>query len=101
MRAAKATRDTWAKRVETWRESGETAETFAEHKGYQGSTLRWWSSRLKRDERPRFLRLVPKTSAARAEAELVVEIGRARVRVKSGFDGALLAEVIAALGGDR
>jgi hypothetical protein len=101
MTAAMVTRETWAERVEAWRESGESADVFAEGKGYQGSTLRWWSSRLKRDERPRFLRLVPKESAAQADAGLVVEVGHARVRVKAGFDRSLLAEVVAALGVDR
>jgi hypothetical protein len=101
MTAARATRETWAKRVEAWRGSGESAEVFAEGKGYEGSTLRWWSSQLKRDEQPRFLRLVPKESATHADAGLVVEVGHARVRVKAGFDRSLLAEVVSALGGDR
>ena len=91
----------WAKRVEAWRASGETADVFAQGKGFEGSTLRWWSSRLGRPERPRFLRLLPKACAAQVDAGVVVEVGHARVRVKAGFDTKLLAEVVAALGGDR
>jgi hypothetical protein len=100
MTATRRTEETWAKRVAAWRASGETAEAFAVGKGYEGSTLRWWSSRLGRDEASGFLRLVPKASVAEVDAGLVVEVGRARVRVKAGFDRALLAEVIAALGGE-
>lgn len=101
MTATRTTEDTWAKRVEAWRASGETADAFAQGKGYEGSTLRWWSSRLGRASRPRFLRLVPKARAVQVDAGLVVEVGHARVHVKAGFDTKLLAEVVAALGGDR
>jgi hypothetical protein len=100
MRATRATEETWARRVESWRASGETADAFAQDKGYEGSTLRWWSSRLGRGS-PQFLRLVPKARAVEVDAGLVVEVGRACVRVKAGFDAKLLAEVVAALGGDR
>ena len=101
MRATKRTEEAWAKRVAAWRASGETAETFADGKGYEGSTLLWWSSRLGRGVGPGFLRLLPKASAAEVDAGLVVEVGHARVRVKAGFDRTLLADVIAVLGGDR
>jgi hypothetical protein len=101
MTATKTTEEIWAKRIEAWRASGETADVFAQGKGYEGSTLRWWSSRLGRAEKPRFLRLVPKACPLQGDAELVVEVGQARVRVKAGFDTTLLAEVVAALGGGR
>lgn len=90
----------WAKRVEAWRASGETADVFAQGKGYEGSTLRWWSSRLGRPEQPQFLRLVPKACAGPVDTGVVVEVGHARVRVGAGFDAKLLAQVVAALGGD-
>lgn len=101
MTATKTTEATWAKRVEAWRASGERADVFAQGKGYEGSTLRWWSSRLGRAERPRFVRLVPKVPVVAVDAGMVIEVGHARVRVKAGFDTKLLAEVVAALGGDR
>ena len=49
---------------------------------------------------------VPKTPAEKQTRPqqvftLVVEVGHARVRVMAGFDTKLLAEVVAALGGDR
>jgi hypothetical protein len=101
MTATRTTGETWAKRVQAWRASGETADAFAQGKGYEGSTLRWWSSRLGQAEQPRFLRLVAKACAVQVDAGVVVEVGQARVRVKAGFDAKLLAQVVAALGGDR
>ncbi|AUX24049.1 uncharacterized protein SOCEGT47_045820 [Sorangium cellulosum] len=100
MTRTKATEVMWSERVRAWRESGETAEEFARSRGFAASTLHGWSSRLSRTERPRFLRLVPKAPAVTSSApELVVEVGGARVRVAAGFDPALLADVVRALGG--
>jgi hypothetical protein len=101
MTATKTTEEIWARRLEAWRASGETADVFARGKGYEGSTLRWWSSRLGRAEKPRFVQLVPKAGAAQVDAGVVVEVGHARIRVKAGFDTRLLAEVVGALGGAR
>jgi hypothetical protein len=70
-------------------------------KGYEASTLRWWSSRLGREERVRIVPVVARASSVEAPGEVVVEVGGARVRVTSGFDGAVLAQVVRALGGAR
>lgn len=43
------TTEVWSQRVEAWRASGERAEAFSRHEGYAASTLRWWSSKLKRE----------------------------------------------------
>jgi hypothetical protein len=37
----------WAERVSERRQRGKSAEEFAESRGFEGSTLRYWSSRLK------------------------------------------------------
>lgn len=91
----------WTERVRSWRESGETAEAFAEGKGFAGSTLRFWSSRLGRTvSAPRLVQLVPKATApvsVTASSSLEIEIGDARVRVARGFDRELLAEVVGVL----
>jgi hypothetical protein len=102
--ATKKTEAKWAERVRAWRASGETAEEFAERQGYAPSTLQVWSSRVARAEAPRFLRVVPQPKAAAAvaaDAGLVVEVGSSRVRVTTGFDAALLVEVVRVLGGER
>ena len=98
---APSTEDLWRGRVSAWRRSGLTVDAFCADKPYAASTLRWWSSRLRRAPAPSFLELRPRGAVvAVSPAELVVEVGAARVRVASGFDPALLASVVAALAGD-
>src|SRR5882724_2585971 len=41
----------WRSRIAAWRASGQTVEAFAEDQGFTVGTLRWWSSRLRREER--------------------------------------------------
>jgi hypothetical protein len=97
-----STKEKWSERVRAWRASGQEASAFAAGKGYEASTLRWWASRLGREEQPlRIVPVVPRASSAAAQGDVVVEVGGARVRVTAGFDGALLAEVVRALGGAR
>lgn len=95
----------WSERVRSWRQSGESATVFARGKDYTASTLRYWASRLRRTSAaPRIVQLVPTAKvpdATPAAADLVVEVGTARVRVRRGFDPELLAEVVRALGGAR
>ena len=95
------TEDAWRERVRAWRASGETAAQFAEGRGFAAATLKWWSSRLGQCDRPAFVQLVAKSVVPAAPPELVVEIGDARVRVAAGFDPALLADVVRALGATR
>ncbi len=100
MTATASAETIWAERVRAWRESGEPATRFVRGKGFAAGTLRYWASRLSQSERaPRIVPLVPKPTAP--SSELVIEIGAARVRVGRGFDRALLAEVVSALGGSR
>src|SRR5437868_9079754 len=99
----------WAARVSEWRQSGKPAEEFAEGRGFEGSTLRYWSSRLKHGtdtvatETPpvRMARVVRRsklssgaTAEATAEAGIVMEVGAARVTVRRGFDPLLLRELV-------
>jgi hypothetical protein len=96
------TNQKWAERVGAWRSSGLSASEFAAGQGYEASSLRWWASRLRR-EGP--LRLVPVVARPSSSSEMavgvVVEVGGARTRVSDGFDGALLSQVVRALGGAR
>jgi hypothetical protein len=102
----------WAGRVAEWRQSGEGAEEFAEGRGFEGSTLRFWSSRLKTKSgeatkaKPsvRLARVVRRVSPAtpgRDDAGIVVEVGLARITVRRGFDPAVLRDVVASLQGER
>src|SRR6266566_3565116 len=99
------TQTKWAARVSEWRQSGKSAEEFAEGRGFEGSTLRYWSSRLKHGtdtvatETPpvRMARVVRRSklsSGATAEAGIVMEVGAARVTVRRGFDPLLLRELV-------
>lgn len=85
-----ASSEIWAKRVAGWRASGRTADEYAAGRGFAGSTLRWWSSHLGRT--PAIVQVVRAAPARDAALELAV--GDVRVLVRSGFDRALLAEVL-------
>ena len=43
---ARATRETWAKRVERWRESGQSAAAFAAKIEVSPTALSWWKWHL-------------------------------------------------------
>ena len=87
---------TWAKRVAAWRASGRPAAEFAAGRGYTASTLRWWASRLGRRDAA-FVRVV--TTPERVDAPLELETAGVCVRVRAGFDPALLAQVLDVLRG--
>jgi transposase len=119
----KHTREKWADRVRAWRESGLSAEAFAEGKDYAASGLRWAASRLREEaakQAPgRHRRMTGRPAAAKAsgaprflpvrvrrspaiEADVVIEVGGARIRVSRGADLALVGDVVRALeGGGR
>ena len=88
----RATKTQWAERVRRWKASGLTAEAFAAQRGFKGSTLLWWSSRLQRQERASFAQ--PEAPLAFVEVKLptpgklsdtVIEIEfRDGVRVRVG-----------------
>ena len=97
MKAAVATREAWAGRVEAWKASGQSARDFSLKTGVSSSSLYQWAKRLERKSPPRFLKLVPRASSPLAAGEMIVEVGSARVRVPRGFDAELLADVVKAL----
>jgi hypothetical protein len=99
MSSREKTQAKWSERVHAWRASGKSAGEFAAERGFEPTMLYRWSSRVPRTESPGFVRLVAKTVSPPASAEVIVEVGAARVRVGAGFDGALLAEVVRALAG--
>jgi hypothetical protein len=63
-------REVWAKRVERWRDSGLTAEQFADELGINAGNLRAWSYRLKAERR----RVEEARSPMKAEALTWVEV---------------------------
>jgi hypothetical protein len=105
----KETEAKWSERVREWRASGQTAERFAEGRGFKGSTLRFWASSLRRVGQPEAVtvsppavtmaRVVRRTTRTSTEASIVVQVGAARVSVQPDFDPTLLRKVIEAIGG--
>lgn len=119
----KHTRDKWAARIREWRESGKSIEDFVADKDYAASTLRWAISQLgvendtpaapKPPPAPAVKRPTRRISPAQAavprfapvrvrrravpDAEMVVEVGGARIRVSRGADLILLGDVVRAL----
>jgi hypothetical protein len=100
----------WSERVREWEATGGTAAEFSAGRGFEASTLRYWASRLRHPERypaveakrARRIRMVRVTPATpRREETLDVVVGAARVVVRTGFDGALLREIVDALGGAK
>jgi hypothetical protein len=101
-----ASRAQWQERVAQWKRSGLTAEAFAAERGLNPGTLRWWSSMLRRPQPggpdAGFVRLVPVEDRSEpspdepASLDVVLASGRL-VRVRRGFDPALLRDLLAAL----
>ncbi|HVN36015.1 MAG TPA: hypothetical protein VMU96_12275 [Casimicrobiaceae bacterium] len=100
------TKSTWSRRVANWRASGLTADEFAAEHGFRAPTLRWWASRLKREEMRQAAALVPLARVIRSPAQPVsrgtVVIDaldlRARVTVETGVERETLDAVFGALG---
>jgi lambda repressor-like predicted transcriptional regulator len=96
----RGTRKQWQQRVARWRRSGQTAREFSAAEGLHPSTLRWWSSALKREApRAEFIEVaVPAVAPAPAVSTIEVLIrDQVRMRVCGEFDPALLRRVVAAL----
>jgi hypothetical protein len=101
----------WFERVREWRSSGTTAEQFAEGRGFEPTTLRYWASRLGRAKAsPEESRTTPSVRMVRVDragpatataSPIVIAVGGARIEVRAGFDRVLLGEVVAVLGGAR
>jgi hypothetical protein len=114
MAEVSTTTEAWIQRVEAWRASGERAETFSRREGYAASTLRWWSSKLKRDlsaptpplpaSEVRIARVVRETQPAPATSQgygVMLEVAGVRVGVAADADRATLAMVLDVLGVGR
>ena len=94
----------WRQRVTGWRASGETAETYSTQHGFTASSLRYWASRLRREDAiagpvVRLAQVVRTPSTQREEAPrgaVVIELlaARARIAVASDTDRAVLAMVL-------
>ena len=94
--------------MKAWRRSGQTAPMFSQGKGFTPSALRYWATRLEklagREPSPVVaMARVVRPSDGPIDDRMTLELGGSPVRitVRRGFDGALLREVIEALGAPR
>jgi hypothetical protein len=104
------TQEKWVERIREWRASGQTAREYAQGRGFEASTLRYWASRLSTAEGKAAGATTPKARASvriarvvavakPTTASLTVRVGAAQVEVRPGFDRGLLRDVLEALGG--
>ena len=80
-------------------QAGEAVPAVAARMGVGTSAAYLWIKEAREASKPTFAKLVPATTRASASA-MVLEVGRARVRVEVGFDAALLRAVVSALSGE-
>lgn len=105
LRMAKASE--WSKRIEAWRESGESASDFCRGREYSAKSLQWWSWHLNRSGAPSstisrrvaLARVVRKPAPVHASgaSTIVVHVGAARVEVGTSADRTALATVLEVL----
>jgi hypothetical protein len=115
---AKTSRETWAKRVEQWKDSGLSGPEFAREVGISRHSLSWWKWRLRADarraadpeaakrrpRRKRVSKITPPITfvempapTLRETLEVVLPTG-VRIRVPSEFDAGAVARLVQALG---
>lgn len=109
-------RETWAKRVERWKDSGLTAKEYAAEIGVNVHSLAWWKWRLsstsaaaktgRRTRRARTpattpLTFVEMTGAVSPEALEIVLPSSVRIRVPATFDARALGRVLEVLDARR
>ena len=78
------------------RATGDIPRVVAERHGVCASSAYRWMKEAASPGAPVFARVVP--SRAAVPSALVVQLGRATIRVEAGFDAELLRGVVAALG---
>jgi transposase len=104
----RADRETWAKRVERWKDSGLSAKEFAGELGVSPKSLAWWKWELTKKDappRPRVRRASAKAAISpltfvemsatptREPLEVVLASG-ARIRVPADFDSTALGRLV-------
>lgn len=93
--------ETWKKRVASWRASGQTADEFSEGRPWSPKTLRWWSSRLRREGASasatpivRIAQLVRPPAVERGAVVVEALDARVRVTVEAGAPTETVAAVL-------
>lgn len=99
-------RTIWKQRVRDWRASGESAERYAVGRGFAGSTLKWWASKLRESNATPIVRVaqvIRSGSDGRRRGMIVVEALEAGVRItiEPGADRETITTVLAIVAAPR
>ncbi len=76
--------------------AGEAVPVVAARMGVGASAAYLWVKEAREGSKPTFAKLV-RASTPAASSSMVLQVGRARVRVEAGFDAELLRRVVSAL----
>ncbi len=104
---AKEVEAIWLDRVRRWKSSGMTGQEFAAQERVAVNRLHAWTSKFRksgielpvRGTAPTGELIAITSSTSMVVSSIEIEVGRATVRVREGFDPALLRQVMAALEG--
>lgn len=104
-RSNPAVKEKWRRIIKEHEESGLPAGKFCEKHGHVFHQFRYWKQRLRVE--PNKVRFAPVITTTKelttrdvdSKAALVLMVGKLRLEIHTGFDRALLAEVIQVLGG--
>jgi hypothetical protein len=105
-RRTRRSRDWWRRFIEEWPRSGRTQAAYCREHGVALGSFCWWRSRFRSKTSPSFLpvTIVPPRASSPPSApsplEVVLRSGHL-VRIREGFDAALLREVVIALEGEE
>jgi transposase len=99
-------RTIWKQRVRDWRASGESAERYAVGRGFAGSTLKWWASKLRKPNSTPIVRvaqLIRSGSDGHRRGAIVVEglEGGVRITIEPGADRETITTVLAIVAAPR
>jgi transposase-like protein len=96
-RGNSANQDKWRQIVREHAQSGLTVPEFCRKQGHPENQFKYWKQKFRNDVAG--LRFVP--AVVKGDEGLTLEVGKARIRIRSGFDRALLLQAVQALGGDE
>ncbi|GGG20748.1 IS66 family insertion sequence element accessory protein TnpA [Paenibacillus aceti] len=90
----------WAERIQAYRASGQTMKAWCAEQNLTVHQLKYWLYKAQRQDQAASattFRPVTVTHQAAATESLQIQVGVARIDVRSGFEPGLLRDVVAAL----
>ncbi|OXM83269.1 IS66 family insertion sequence element accessory protein TnpA [Paenibacillus rigui] len=90
----------WAERIQAYQASGQTMKAWCTERNLTVHQLKYWLYKAQRQDQTAAtttFRPVTMTRQASATETLQIQVGFARIDVRSGFEPGLLRDVVAAL----